>query len=45
VFAELLHVAAGDDGLRAELRRRGDARLECFDAERTAELLRAAVTG
>jgi glycosyltransferase involved in cell wall biosynthesis len=43
VIAELLHLAVTDSELRAELRRRGQARLERFAPERVAERLRAAV--
>ncbi len=43
VVAELLQLAATDEELRAELIRRGHARLEEFAYERTAEKLRAAV--
>ena len=43
VVAELMHLAVTDEGLRAELIRRGRARLEEFAYERTAAKLRAAV--
>jgi glycosyltransferase involved in cell wall biosynthesis len=43
VVAELLHLAISDDDLRAELRRRGEARLERFAYERTAAALRGAL--
>ena len=43
VVAELIRLAASDDELRAELRRRGEARLEEFAIERTAAKLRAAL--
>jgi hypothetical protein len=43
VVAELIHLAASDEELRAELARRGRARLEEFAYERTAAKLRAAV--
>ena len=43
VIAELIHLAVSDGGLRAELRRRGDARLAEFAYERTAEALRGAI--
>ena len=43
VIAELLHLAVTDAQLRAELRRRGQARLERFAPERVAERLRAAL--
>ena len=41
--AELLHLAVSDAELRAELRRRGRARLEDYAFDRTAARLRAAV--
>ena len=41
--AELLHLAVTDAGLRAELRRRGQARLERFAPELVAERLREVV--
>lgn len=43
VVAELLELAVRDEELRAELVRRGRARLDEFAYERTAEKLRAAV--
>lgn len=43
VVAELIHLAASDAELRAELVSRGRARLEAFAYERTAAKLRAAV--
>lgn len=43
VVAELIHLAASDDELRAELATRGRARLEEFAYERTAAKLRAAI--
>jgi glycosyltransferase involved in cell wall biosynthesis len=43
VVAELVHLAVSDDGLRAELYRRGEERLKVFAAERVAARLRAAV--
>ena len=43
VVAELIHLAATDDELRAELRRRGEARLAEFASERTVAKLRAAL--
>lgn len=43
VVAELIRLAAGDEELRAELRRRGEARLAEFAIERTAAKLRAAL--
>jgi glycosyltransferase involved in cell wall biosynthesis len=42
--AELLRIVVGDEELRSELRARGQRRLERYDAARTAERLRAAVT-
>ncbi len=43
VIAELLHLAVSDPELRAELIRRGHARLDAFTPERIAPRLRAAV--
>ena len=43
VLAELLHLAVSDDQLRAELRRRGEARLERYSPDRVAADLRHAV--
>ncbi len=43
VIAELLHLAVTDAPLRAELQRRGQARLERFTPELVAQRLRAAV--
>jgi glycosyltransferase involved in cell wall biosynthesis len=43
VLAELLHLVIGDHQLRAELRRRGEARLERYSPERVAQRLREAV--
>jgi glycosyltransferase involved in cell wall biosynthesis len=43
VLAELLHLAVGDRGLRAELQARGRARLEAYSWERGARALRDAV--
>jgi glycosyltransferase involved in cell wall biosynthesis len=43
VVAELLHLAVTDAGLRAELRRRGEARLALHAPDRVAERLREAV--
>lgn len=43
VIAELLALAIGDDELRAELRRRGERRLEDYAFERTAGKIRAAL--
>jgi glycosyltransferase involved in cell wall biosynthesis len=43
VVAELLHLAVTDAGLRAELRRRGAARVAAFAPERTEAALREAV--
>ncbi len=43
--AELLPIVIGDRELRGELAARGKRRLEHYDATRTAELMRAAVTG
>jgi glycosyltransferase involved in cell wall biosynthesis len=43
LVAELLHLAVTDQELRAELTRRGRARLEEFAPDRVAERLRAAV--
>jgi glycosyltransferase involved in cell wall biosynthesis len=43
VLAELLHLAVSDEQLRAELRRRGEARLERYSPQRVAERLRQAV--
>jgi glycosyltransferase involved in cell wall biosynthesis len=43
VVAELIHLAATDDELRAELAKRGRARAEAFSAERVTKELRAAV--
>lgn len=43
VVAELVHLAVSDAELRAELRRRGDVRLEEYAPERVAARLRAAV--
>jgi L-malate glycosyltransferase len=43
--AELLPIVIGDRELRDELTARGRRRLEHYDAARTAELMRAAVTG
>ena len=43
VVAELIRLAASDDDLRAELRRRGEARLAEFSIERTTAKLRAAL--
>lgn len=43
VVAELMRIAASDDDLRAELARRGEARLAEFAPERTAARLRAAL--
>ena len=45
VVAELLHLAVEDRDLSAELRRRGDARLEVYSHDRTAERLHDAVAG
>lgn len=43
VVAELVALACEDDGLRAELQRRGTARVGAFDREATATALRAAI--
>lgn len=43
VVAELLHLAVTDSELRAELRRRGEARLAVYSADRIAQKLREAV--
>jgi glycosyltransferase involved in cell wall biosynthesis len=43
VVAEMLHVAVHDDGLRAELRARGERRLEAFAFSKSAAKLREAV--
>jgi len=43
VISELLHLAINDGELRAELRRRGAARLAAYEPERIAARLRAAV--
>src|SRR4051812_34169757 len=43
VVAELLHLAVTDTELRAELRRRGAARIEAFAPERTENALREAL--
>jgi glycosyltransferase involved in cell wall biosynthesis len=43
VVAELLHLALGDEELRAELRRRAGERVERFSYERVAGEVRAAV--
>ncbi|HWF35392.1 MAG TPA: glycosyltransferase family 4 protein [Solirubrobacteraceae bacterium] len=43
VVAELLHLAVTDAELRAELRRRGEARVALHSPDRVAERLRAAV--
>src|SRR4051812_9734967 len=43
VVAELLHLAVSDGDLRAELRRRGAARVEAFAPERTERALRELV--
>jgi glycosyltransferase involved in cell wall biosynthesis len=43
-IAELLEIVVGDPELRAELRRRGEARLGQFDPGDTAERMRRAVT-
>jgi glycosyltransferase involved in cell wall biosynthesis len=43
VVAELLHAAVSDSALRAELARRGAARLAAFSPDATAAKLRAAV--
>jgi L-malate glycosyltransferase len=43
VIAELIALAVGDEELRAELRARGERRLEDFAYERTAERIRSAV--
>jgi L-malate glycosyltransferase len=43
VVAELLHLAVSDAALRAELDRRGEARVAAFGPELVAERLRAAV--
>jgi glycosyltransferase involved in cell wall biosynthesis len=43
VIAELLALAIGDDALRAELRARGERRLEDYASDRTAERIRSAV--
>jgi glycosyltransferase involved in cell wall biosynthesis len=45
VVAELLAVAVGDAELRAELRRRGAARVAAYAPEPTARALRAALEG
>jgi glycosyltransferase involved in cell wall biosynthesis len=43
LVAELIHLAVSDGGLRAELRRRGRARLALFAYDTTAATLRAAL--
>ncbi|MDQ6804735.1 MAG: glycosyltransferase [Actinomycetota bacterium] len=43
VVAELMHLAVTDAELRAELRRRGEARLTLYSPDRVAERLREAV--
>ncbi len=43
VVAELLGIVMSDAELRAELARRGEARLAAYDLARTAELVRAGV--
>jgi glycosyltransferase involved in cell wall biosynthesis len=43
VLAELVHLAVSDPELRAELRARGERRLEDYAWDRTAQALRAAV--
>jgi L-malate glycosyltransferase len=43
VVAELLHLAVSDHELRAELRRRGEARVAAYSPELVAQKLRAAV--
>jgi glycosyltransferase involved in cell wall biosynthesis len=43
LIAELIHLTVTDDDLRAELRRRAQARLSAFDPARVAAQLRAAV--
>jgi hypothetical protein len=45
VVAELLALAVGDADLRAELRRRGAARVAAYAPEPTARALRAALEG
>jgi glycosyltransferase involved in cell wall biosynthesis len=45
VIAELVHLAVGDAELRAELRRRGQARAAAYQPERTESLLRELVEG
>jgi glycosyltransferase involved in cell wall biosynthesis len=45
VVAELVHLTVTDAELRAELRRRGEARVALFSPERVAERLREAVEG
>jgi len=44
VVAELLHLAVSDPELRAELRRRGESRLEAYAYDRTAARLRDTLT-
>ena len=43
VIAELLSLAVGDASLRAELRARGERRLDDYGYDRTAHRIRAAV--
>jgi len=45
VVAELLHLAIADRELRAELRRRGAARVAAWAPERTEDALREALLG